>query len=148
MVWRNLDIKTGERTTTSTLYPLCVIWTILLWYFFTFQKLFCRQADTSFALLTASSITSFGLSEKIWDNMETDVLSGTALVPRLSRSRTLVDGLVTNKNDNYNQSERKVGNQKCWVIQQRILNCYVPNGAYRKMKHRDFDNCSWYRVKQ
>lgn len=80
--------------------------------------------------------------------METDVLSGTALVPWLSRSRTIVDGLVTNKNDNYNRSERKVGNQKCWVIQQRILSCYVSNGAYRKMKHRDFDNCSWYRVKQ
>ena len=80
--------------------------------------------------------------------METDVLSGTALVPWLSRSRTIVDGLVTNKNDNYNRSERKVGNQKCWVIQQRILSCYVPNGAYRKMKHRDFDNCSWYRVRQ
>lgn len=148
MVWRNLDIKTEEMTTTSTLYPLCVIWTILLWYYSPSRNSSAAKPTLPFAPLTASSITSFRLSEKIWDNMETDVLSGTALVPWLSFGSLVVDGLVTNKNDNYNQSERKVGNQKCWVIQQRILSCYVPNGAYRKMKHRDFDNCSWYRVKQ
>lgn len=61
------------------------------------------------------------------------VSSATALVSWLSRSRRLEDGLVTNKNDNYIHSERKLSNQKYWVIQQRILSCYVPNSAYCQM---------------
>ena len=81
-------------------YVICTEWVCTEWYYSPSRISYAAKATFPFALLTASSITCFGLSEKIWDNMETDVSSAAALVSRLSRSRTLEDGLVANKNDN------------------------------------------------
>lgn len=66
--------------------------------------------------------------------METDVSSATALVYWLFRSRTLDDGLVTNKNANYIPSERKLRIKMLGTTaKKKILTCYVPNSAYCQM---------------